>query len=138
MTGGCFANAVGVADHSVIPDSQMTSSTHFPRFHPYNGRLHLPGTSWCAETRAGNRDWLKVDLGTTFEICRVATQGLDPRNPDDYKGWVRDFRMYFSLDADRWTIYRDPDGAIMVRLYLFMHKLGVCYTQASSRSTLRL
>ena len=112
MTSACFANSGGVADHSVIPDSQMTSSTHSPHFHPYNGRLHLPGTSWCAKTAAGNQDWLKVDLGTTFQICGFATQGLDPRNPDDYIAWVRDFRMYYSIDGHRWTIYRDQAGAV--------------------------
>ena len=118
MSGACFANAVGVAERSVIPDNQMTSSTHSTPFQPYNGRLHLPGTSWCAESPAGNQDWLKVDLGRILEICGFATQGIDPSNPNGHKAWVVDFKMDYSSDGNGWTTYRVTDDVEMVRLYL--------------------
>ena len=120
MTGACFANAVGVAHATVILDDQMTSSTYAQSAfrHPYDGRLHLPGTSWCAQSGTGNQDWLKVDLGRTFEICGVATQGLDPSNPRRHNAWVVDFKIHYSLDGNGWTIYRDLAGVEMVRFYL--------------------
>ena len=106
-----------MANRIVILDYQMTSSTH-SLFPPYDGRLHLPGTSWCAQSAAGNQDWLKVDLGRTFEICGVATQGLDPGNQYNYHAWVKDFKLHYSFDGNGWTIYRDPAGVEVVRLYL--------------------
>lgn len=106
-----------MANRNAILDYQMTSSTH-SLFPPYDGRLHLVKTSWCAQSAAGDQDWLKVDLGRTFEIRGVATQGLHPSNQYNYNGWVIDFKLHYSLDGNGWTIYQDLAGVDVVRLYL--------------------
>ena len=90
----------------------MTSSTRYYDLYPHKGRLNLPRTGWCAQSSNGNQDWLKVDLGRTFQICGVATQGRDHNLYDEY---VETFKLSFSSDGGGWNDYRS--GAIMVRRY---------------------
>lgn len=112
MAVSCFSTAIGVADRSVIPDNQMTSSTNYNPYHPHKGRLNLPWSGWCTQSGSGTQDWLKVDLGRTFQICGVATQGLDHYH---YDTWVKDFKIAYSNDGGGWTTYRYPPGTEMVR-----------------------
>ena len=113
MANACFSTAIGVADRSVIPNNQMTSSRYYHPFHPYNGRLNLPGSGWCARSGSGTQDWLKVDLRRTFQICGAATQGLEHYRCD---AWVEDFKIEYSNDESGWTTYRYPAGTETVRL----------------------
>ena len=97
---GCFHHAVGVADPSIIPDSQMTASTYFTNEHaPHFGRINdTRGDGWGALYAKDPSDWLQVDFGRTAQVCAVETQG-------DTEGdeWVIDFSLSFSSDGVSWT-----------------------------------
>ena len=114
MTNNCFNNPVGVADHNTIPDNQMTASTyHSYSYSPYYGRLNgTRGYGWCASTCCGSTEWLQVDLGKTFELCGVATQGYRGGGP-----YVTDFKLNYSVDGSSWTTYLNTDSSEMVRFY---------------------
>ncbi|KAL9968218.1 hypothetical protein ACROYT_G026567 [Oculina patagonica] len=100
----CFANPVGISDQAKIPDQHMTASFHHnDGYQPAYGRLN--GDGWCAKEPARNDDWLQVDLGTTFQVCAVASQGES--NFDDF---VTDFKLSYSLDGNVWTPYKDANG----------------------------
>ena len=110
----CFNNAVGVADPNIIADNQMTASSTFKEWKghlPANGRLNEKrGYGWCALSCCENFDWLQVDLGKTYQMCGLATQG----SSGSLHEWVTEFKLSFSLDGDSWTIYQDVSGKEMV------------------------
>ena len=94
----------------------MTASSYYDDsygYYPaYYGRLNAL-SSWCAQTRDGSQDWLQVDLGKTFELCGVATQG---NGDGKLKEWVIDFKLSYAADGSSWTTYLDTDGSELVRL----------------------
>ncbi|KAL9953929.1 hypothetical protein ACROYT_G041405 [Oculina patagonica] len=107
----CFSNAVGIISPDVIPDDHMTASSYVDNpFQPAYGRLHgSRGDGWCASTASSNEEWLQVDLGKTFQVCGVATQG--DGHYDVHNSWVTDFKLSFSSDGNTWTYYKDHNGA---------------------------
>ena len=99
---------VGVSDQGRIPDNQMTASSTYedPWYHPAFGRLNgNRGDGWCAKESSRDDEWLQVDLGTTIEVCAIATQGDVSGNE-----WVTDFKLSYSSDAQTWTTYKDANG----------------------------
>jgi len=107
-TQNCFSYAAGVADRNIIPDNQMTASSRYDsNYRASDGRLN-GGSAWCASHSDGNHDWLQVDLGKTFHICGVATQG----NVLDQE-WVVDFKLSMSDGGNSWTTYSDAGGSEM-------------------------
>ena len=113
MAGACFDNAVGVADPNTIPNDQMTASSRYNNnYFGYNGRLNRTNYGWCAQSCCGSQDWLQIDLGKTFQICGVATQG---NGYPVYNEYVTDFKLSYSPDGNGWTTYKKADGSEMVR-----------------------
>ena len=55
--------------------------------------------------------WPQLDLGETFEICGVATQG---GTRPSYQ--VATFKLLYSNDTAQWRWYRDTNGSKMVML----------------------
>ena len=53
--------------------------------------------------------WLEVDLGRVKRVTGLATQGR--QNTDEF---VSKFGIKFSVDADAWTIYKNPSGVYEV------------------------
>lgn len=112
----CFNHTLGISRASTIHDSQMTAtSQQGDLYQPAYGRLNGDrGGGWCAEEPAGNDDWLQVDLGESFELCGVATQGN--RNGNE---WTTHFKLSYSPDGINWTTYKDPNGLEAVRCRYF-------------------
>ena len=110
---------VGIYDTSKIPDHQLTaSSSHGIRFQAAYGRLNgRRGDGWCARQPSRTDDWLQVDLGKTFQVCSVATQG-------DINGneWTTDFKLSYSSDGNTWTTYKYSNGTEVVRVYSWHSK----------------
>ncbi|XP_078346829.1 lactadherin-like [Oculina patagonica] len=106
----CFTKPVGISDQAKIPDDHMTASSQYgDGFQAAYGRLNGDrGDGWCAKEASRNDDWLQVDLGTTFRVCGVATQG--DRNGNE---WVTDFRLSYSSDGNVWTPYKGSNGLEM-------------------------
>ena len=88
----------------------MTASSHFnSAYQPFYGRL-LGDGAWCTKTSNSNDDWLQVDLGRTFKLSAVATQG-----DKDGKGGVTVFKLSYSIDEINWKIYQDENSTDWVR-----------------------
>ena len=109
----CLLKPVGISNQCKIPDNQMKASSQYDTgYKPAYGRLNGDrGDGWCAKKRNRKDDWLQVDLGTTIEVCAIATQG-------DINGneWVTDFKLSYSSDAQNWTPYNNANGEEMVRV----------------------
>ena len=110
---GC-KRPLGISDQAKIPDNQMTASSQYgDGYQPAYGRLNGDrGDGWCAKESARNDDWLQVDLGKTFQVCGIATQG--DRNGNE---WVTAFKVSYSSDGNVWTPYKDANGVEAVRGY---------------------
>ena len=119
----CFNNPAGVADNNIISNSQITASGYRSSgalYQPKRGRLNnvSNGKGWCAQSCCGTQDWLQIDLGTTRQICGVATQG-DNQNDS----WVITFKLSFSTDEGGWTFYKNADNTEKVNIHsLLCHK----------------
>ena len=118
-------NAIGVADFKVIPYARMDASSkreNKNKYGPNGARLNdNSGEGWCAQSSGGNQDWLRIDLGKTFEICGVATQG----SVKNQNGYTRDFKLSFSPDGSGWTPYSDTDGTQTVIRDSFLYRVAV-------------
>ncbi|XP_078359089.1 uncharacterized protein LOC144643648 isoform X1 [Oculina patagonica] len=102
----CFTKPVGVSDQAKIPDNHITASSQYgDNYKPAYGRLNGDrGDGWCAKKKDKD-DWLQVDLGTTFQVCAVATQG-----DIDGDEWATHFKLSYSSDGNVWTPYKDANG----------------------------
>ena len=111
----CFNNPVGVSSTSIIPDSQMTASSHLSvGYQPAYGRLQgVRGRGWCASTSSRNNDWLQVDLGKSIQACGLGTQG-EANGGDE---WATAFNLSYSYDGKSWKTYRHKNGTELVRYY---------------------
>ena len=112
LVDDCYTKPVGVSDQSKIPDDHMTASSQYgDGYQAAYARLNGDrGDGWCTKEGGSTDDWLQVDLGTTFQVCGVATQG-----DRDGGEWVTDFKLSYSSDENVWTPYKDADGVEMVR-----------------------
>ena len=110
---------VGVRDSRIIPDNQMKASSECSaeRCKAAYGRLYdMRGDGWCSFFfHNSTTDWLQVDLGTTLQVCAVATQG-----DVDSDEWTRLFKLSYSSDEKNWTVYKDINGMEMVRTCQFI------------------
>ena len=109
----CATQPIGVSNTAVIPDSHMTASSVYSadRYQPWFGRLGgNRGDGWCSLTNDSNDDWLQVDFGDMFTVCRVDTQGHINGNKS-----VTMFKLSFSTDGKTWTTYKANDGSDLVR-----------------------
>lgn len=123
----CYDHPIGVADTAKIPDAQITaSSEHGDKYKAAFGRLNgNRGDGWCSKSASSNNEWLQVDLGKSYSVCAVATQG--DRNGNE---WVTKFKLLFSWDGTSWHVYQGDSGKDVVRtmqlryfLYLIVGKL---------------
>ena len=94
----------------------MTTSSLYGGYQAGYGRLNgNRGDGWCTKEADKNDEWLQVDLGKSFDVCGVATQG--DLNGDDR---VTDFKLSYLSHGRTWTRYKDENGKEMVRTgYLF-------------------
>ncbi|KAL9952122.1 hypothetical protein ACROYT_G039331 [Oculina patagonica] len=103
----CLARSVGISDQAIIPDNHMNASSQYRvGYQAAYGRLNgNRGDGWCAKEANRTDDWLLVDLGRTFKVCALATQG-------DINGneWVTDFKLSYWSDGNVWTTYKDANG----------------------------
>ena len=123
----CFSNAVGIANPEIIPDNQMTATSHkCERVQPAYGRLYGDrGDGWCAREPNKTDDWLQVDLGKTIQVCAVATQGGRGINGSgSLHEWVTHFKLSYSTDENNWTTYANDTD--LVRLH-FIYVLYSVY-----------
>ena len=107
---GCNADAVGVEDQNIIPDAQMTASTSFNGYPAESGRLNH-ASAWCSQSLSNEQEWLQVDLGDIFDICRVSTRGLNSWQ------YVTRFQLSYSTDGFSWSFYGDNNGNTVVTLH---------------------
>ena len=94
--------AIGVSDDiHTIPDDQITSTSYYLSYYPYEARLNGE-SGWCTRNDDGITEYLQVDMGAEYTVCAVATQG----KPDSY---VKSFILSFSTDGEVWSTYQE-DG----------------------------
>ncbi|KXJ16084.1 hemicentin-2 [Exaiptasia diaphana] len=121
---GCVNfHPVGVANRTIISNSQMSASTSFyasvDYLTPKYGRLGSR-RAWCAKSKRSD-DWLQVDMGNVYLICGVATQGKTYRVSE----WTTNYTLSVSRDGVTWQPYQEngvtkfwkgnDDGSSIVR-----------------------
>ena len=95
----------------VIPDNQMTASSHYrgeKKSAKYGRLFNVSGYGWFPE-KNNKTDWLQVDLGKEFQVCAVATQG-----GDYHEGWTTAFKLLYSSDDNNRKTYKDGNGVDVV------------------------
>ena len=91
----------------------MTASTKYSGHPAHHGRLKYSNSAWCAQSSSGSQDWLRIDLGTTYQICGAATQGTGHQSFNEY---VTKFKLSYSSDGSSWTMYTGTGGSETVGL----------------------
>ncbi|XP_060626711.2 discoidin, CUB and LCCL domain-containing protein 2 [Anolis sagrei] len=110
-TTGCYGT-LGM-ESGVIADSQINASSflEWPEqmgqpstWKPERARLKRPGHSWAAFTN-DEYQWLQIDLNKEQRITGIITTGSTLA---EYHYYVSAYRILYSNDAQKWTVYREP------------------------------
>ncbi|XP_048350583.1 discoidin, CUB and LCCL domain-containing protein 2 isoform X3 [Sphaerodactylus townsendi] len=110
-TSGCYGT-LGM-ESGVIADSQINASSflEWPEqigqpntWRPERARLKRPGHSWAALTN-DEYQWLQIDLNKEQRITGIITTGSTLA---EYYYYVSAYRILYSSDAQKWTVYREP------------------------------
>ncbi|NWI88788.1 DCBD2 protein, partial [Pitta sordida] len=110
-TSGCYGT-LGM-ESGVIPDSHITSSSilEWPNqtgqvniWKPENARLKRVGPPWAALI-SDEHQWLQIDLNKEKKITGIITTGSTLA---EYYYYVSAYRILYSDDAQKWTVYREP------------------------------
>uniref|UniRef100_A0A8C3M093 Discoidin, CUB and LCCL domain containing 2 n=1 Tax=Chrysolophus pictus TaxID=9089 RepID=A0A8C3M093_CHRPC len=108
---GCYGT-LGM-ESGVISDSQITASSilEWPdqtgrvnTWKPENARLKRHGPPWAA-LDSDERQWLQIDLNKEKRITGIITTGSTLA---EYYYYVSAYRILYSDDAQKWTVYREP------------------------------
>ena len=84
--------ALGASEGGRLTDAAFTASSTFPITAPARGRLNN-AVGWMPAT-AEDASHLQVDLGSSFGVCAIATQGIAI-----YPFHVTTYTLSFSLDG---------------------------------------
>ncbi|XP_068816291.1 discoidin, CUB and LCCL domain-containing protein 2 isoform X1 [Struthio camelus] len=110
-TSGCYGT-LGM-ESRVIPDSHITASSilewsdqagQVNIWKPANARLKRPGPPWAAFI-SDEHQWLQIDLNKDKRITGIITTGS---TLPEYYYYVSAYRILYSDDAQKWTVYREP------------------------------
>ena len=61
--------------------------------------------AWVGEKSRNAEAWIQVDLGKTFNVTAVQTQG---RN--GIAQWITKFTLHYGSNDNNWTALTDEDG----------------------------
>jgi len=93
-------------ESEIITDAQISMSSFWWWFWiPSHVRLK-DSYGWRANTDDQNQ-WIKVDLRRYTKVTRVATQGGGIYGV----GWVKNFKILYSLDGVLWQMYKEPGNS---------------------------
>ena len=96
-------------ENAKITDEQISASTHFKHFEPYEGRLNLKGgRGWYAKYNKRD-EYLQIDFKRKVNITAVATQGGHPKK----LLYVKEYKLSISDDGEIWNEYTE-NGKIKV------------------------
>ncbi|KAK0677864.1 DCBD2 protein, partial [Pygoscelis papua] len=110
-TSGCYGT-LGM-ESGVIPDAQITASSilewsdqtgQVNIWKPENARLKRVGPPWAAFI-SDEHQWLQIDLNKEKRITGIITTGSTLA---EYYYYVSAYRILYSDDAQKWTVYREP------------------------------
>ncbi|XP_056415274.1 discoidin, CUB and LCCL domain-containing protein 2 isoform X1 [Hyla sarda] len=111
-TSGCYG-FLGM-ENGAIPDSQITASTvlewtdnagQVNIWKPERARLKKQGPAWAA-SYSDERQWLQIDLNKLTKVTGIITTGS---TMSAYNYYVTSYRIEYSEDGLKWTVYRDPN-----------------------------
>ena len=88
-----------------IKDSQITASSYFDQYYPWNARLNMksvPGTisgAWSSGSYSAPH-WVQIDLGSVKKVNVIATQGHPDRGQ-----WIKTYQILSGNDPNSLTLY---------------------------------
>ena len=96
--------SLGMEDGRIKDSALSASSIYSNACAAGLGRLHLVPPSgkagaWCTKTLDTNQ-WIKIDLGRSATVTKVATQGRQDSNQ-----WVTSYAVSYSLRTPHWVYY---------------------------------
>ncbi|XP_001641718.3 pro-epidermal growth factor isoform X2 [Nematostella vectensis] len=109
LTHAAYEPPLAIRDIRATPDAQLSASSSFDSLHTATeGRLNNNMSAWCARTNTSNQ-FLQIDLGSTYRISRVATQGSPHGN---LTGHVTSYKISYSIDSVTWQTYNTHNSAV--------------------------
>lgn len=91
-------------ENGQIKDDQITASTYFKNYEPYEGRLNAKGgRAWHAKYIT-NIEYLQIDFRREVNITAVATQGQSTN-----AFYVTAYKLSMSDDGEMWNEYRENE-----------------------------
>ncbi|KAK3749454.1 hypothetical protein QZH41_013426, partial [Actinostola sp. cb2023] len=106
LSVGC--GPLGMEDGFISDDSITASSYHDNTLVPWHGRLntHLGenGGGWAPIVIEATGEYLQIDLRSTYNISKVATQGRSGKI-SPWNQWMTEYSLQYSDDGEKWTDY---------------------------------
>lgn len=91
---------MGVESETLIPDAQITASSHYMYYYAHKRRLN-GNTGWCQKTSKITDDFIQVDMGVLRWVYVVATQGK--KNG----ALKKSYKIIFSANGLEWMTHQE-------------------------------
>lgn len=112
-TNGCYGT-LGL-ESGVVADAQLSASSVWDwssvgghLWAPSGARLRKEGLPW-SPAQSDPHQWLQVDLKREKRVTGITTTGSILR---EFPYYVSAYRVLFSSDARRWSIYTEPNSTV--------------------------
>ena len=121
---GC-AQPLGM-ENGQIKDDQITASSHFKKYEPYEGRLNAKGGLGWHAMYTTSKEYLQIDFRGQVNITAVATQGVGQSTEPNY---VTEYKLNMSDDGITWNEYKENEKAkVQISIpILVLHRIHSYY-----------
>lgn len=93
-------------ENGQIKNDQITASTHFTKYEPYEGRLNAKGGLGWQAMYTRDIEYLQIDFKKEVNISAVATQGVQFKTDAKY---VTEYKLNISDDGITWKEYKENE-----------------------------
>ena len=105
----CETSIIGVSNHETVPDHRFSaSSIYFSGYTPHKARF--TSTGWSTTAAGRSNAWLRIDLGSAYFLCAIATNGSGYVHTE----WVSEYKVHYTMDNTNWQVYVE-DHKVKVR-----------------------
>ena len=96
----CDTSIIGVSDKQKFPDHRFSASSVY-NSHYATYKARFSSTGWTTTEAGKSNAWLRIDLGSAYTLCAIATMGysgsIDER--------VKEYKVSYTMDNINWQVY---------------------------------
>ena len=98
----CDTSIIGVSDTQTFPDYRFSASSVYSiGYATYKARFS--STGWTTTAAGRSNAWLRIDLGSAYTLCAIATKG----SAGSFDERVKEYKVSYTMDNINWQVFMD-------------------------------